>query len=51
MKLTETQIWDFQILYKNKYNISLSKEEAIEQATKIISLLKPILLPEDKILF
>lgn len=47
MKLSETQIRDFQILYKNKYETSLSKEEAIEKATKIIALLKPIILPED----
>jgi hypothetical protein len=38
--LTEDQIEEFQQIYKNQFNKEISKEEALEQGTKLITLMK-----------
>ena len=38
--LTEDQIKEFQQIYKNQFNKEISKEEALEQGTKLMTLMK-----------
>ena len=38
--LTEDQIKEFQQIYKNQFNKEISKEEALRQGTKLITLMK-----------
>ena len=38
--LTEDQIKEFQQIYKNQFNKEISKEEALEQGTKLLTLMK-----------
>ena len=40
--LTENQIKEFQQIYKNQFNKEISKEEALEQGTKLITLMNYI---------
>lgn len=38
--LTEAQIKEFQQVYKKQFNKEISSEEALEQGTKLITLMK-----------
>jgi len=38
--LTEDQIEEFQQIYKNQFNKEISKEEALRQGTKLVTLMK-----------
>jgi hypothetical protein len=40
MMLKEDQIKEFQQIYKNQFNKEISKEEALEQVTKLLTLRK-----------
>lgn len=45
MQFTPEQIRSFMDLYKSKFNIELSEQEAIQQITKLIGLIKTVYRP------
>jgi len=45
MQLKPHQVQSFKALYKEKFNIELTDQEALEKWLKIVSLMKIILLP------
>jgi len=45
MQFTPAQIRSFTDLYKNKFDIDLLEQEAIEQLTKLINLVKIVYRP------
>lgn len=48
MKLENSHILDFQKLYLEEYGVTLTEDEAIERATKLIELLQTIIKPITK---
>jgi len=48
MQLSELKIKQFQELYKNRFNVELSKQEALEKTEKLIRLLELIYKPITK---
>lgn len=48
MQLTNEDISRFQRLYRDRYNKEISKEEALDQAQRLIRLLKRIMVPMSK---
>lgn len=48
MQLSELKIKQFQELYKNRFNVELSKQEALEKSEKLIRLLELIYKPITK---
>ncbi len=48
MQLSDKDIEKFQQLYRDRYNKEISKEEALDQALKLISLLRRIMVPMSK---
>jgi hypothetical protein len=48
MKLENAHILDFQKLYLEEYGVTLTDDEALERATKLIELLQTIMKPITK---
>jgi len=48
MQLSELKIKQFQELYKDRFNVELSKQEALEKSEKLIRLLELIYKPITK---
>ncbi len=48
MQLSEQKIKQFQELYKNRFNVELSKQEALEKTEKLIRLFELIYKPITK---
>ena len=48
MQLSELKIKQFQELYKNRFNVELSKQEALEKTEKLIRLIELIYKPITK---
>ena len=48
MRLEKVHILDFQKLYLEEYGVTLSDDEALERATKLIELLQTIMKPITK---
>ena len=46
--LTDEQISEFQMLYKNRFGLSISREEAYEQGIKLIRIIELIYKPMTK---
>lgn len=45
MKLTDKQIEDFQLLWKNRFGYDISRKEAFEQGIKLVRLMELIYQP------
>lgn len=45
MQLKPEQVQSFKALYKEKFNVELTDQEALEKWLKLVSLMKIILLP------
>lgn len=45
MKLTDKQIEDFQLLWKNRFGYDISRKEAFEQGIKLVRLMELIYKP------
>ncbi|HEX8974567.1 MAG TPA: hypothetical protein VF817_03720 [Patescibacteria group bacterium] len=45
MQLTDKQIEDFQLLWKNRFGYDLPRKEAFEQGTKLVRLMELIYQP------
>lgn len=45
MQLKQHQVKSFKSLYKQKFNVELSNEEALEMWLKLVNLMKIVLLP------
>ena len=43
MKLTDTDVQEFQALYRKEYGKEISKEDALESANKLIRILQIIM--------
>lgn len=48
MQLKPEQIASFKTLFKQKFNVELSEKEALEMGLKLVSLMKTILLSNQK---
>ena len=45
MQLTDKDIKDFQELYRKRFNKEISRQEALEQGTKLLTLMKAVYKP------
>ena len=45
--LTEKQIKKFQIIYKNRFGVEISQDEALDKGIKLIRMIKMICEPEN----
>lgn len=48
MKISEKSLKEYKAIYKKEYGIDLPNEEALEQATKLLNLMKIIYRPISK---
>ena len=45
MELTEKEIAEFQRIYEKEFGVKISKQDAIEQGTKLLVLMKAVYRP------